>query len=220
VGLVILGVATMVRAGVWGDELKLWEDAWKKGPHKSRTNKNYGFVLTQNGRVAEGIERLKYANELEPDNQDFRITFGAAYLQAQDWEKALEQFEKAVELRPDKEDGWNNMGVALFQLERFDEAKVAFERALENNESYFMALLGLGGTETMLGDIEASVELLEKAIALQPADPRAVGNLVTTYIRAEQWQKALETLDRLDRLAINYQGADQKRAAIEEKLKE
>lgn len=218
--LVIYAVLTLARNTVWASELKLWEDAWKKAPDKPRTNKNYGFVLTQEKRFGEGIVRLERAVELNPEDQDYRITLGAAYLQVQDWEKARAQFEKASQLRPDKADGWNNLGVALFQLGKYEESKAAFNQALVVEGEFQMAWLGLGGVEIMLENVEAAVAALEKAIALDSGDPRAYSNLVSVYLRAKDWQKAWEALLRLERVAPNYPGLAEKRVALEKKLRQ
>lgn len=175
--LVIYSGLTLARNRVWASEVKLWEDAWKRGPNKDRTNKNYGFVLTQEKRFSEGIARLERAVELKPDDQDYRITLGAAYLQVQEWEKARQQFEMATQLRPDKADGWNNLGVALFQLKRYEESKQMFTQALELDDRFYMAWLGLGGTEIVLGNLEAAQAALNRAVAIDPKSPEAYRNL-------------------------------------------
>ena len=174
--LTIYAGLTMARNTVWASEVKLWEDAWKKGPNKDRTNKNYGFVLTDAGRLKEGIVRLERAVELNPEDQDYRITLGAAYLQAKDWDKAKAQFEKAVELRPAKADGWNNLGVAEFQLKRYEESKIAFETALKKDPEFYMAWLGLGGVEIVLKDFAAAETALKKAMEIEPNGQEAQRN--------------------------------------------
>ena len=175
--LLLYAGLTMARNTVWASEVKLWGDAWKKGPNKDRTNKNYGFVLTQEKRFSEGIARLERAVELKPDDQDYRITLGAAYLQVRDWEKAKQQFEMATQLRLDKPDGWNNLGVALFQLKRYEESKQMFAKALELDDRFYMAWLGLGGTEIMLDNLAAAQVALNKAVEIDPKAPEAYRNL-------------------------------------------
>jgi protein O-mannosyl-transferase len=175
--LLLYSGLTVARNTVWASEVKLWGDAWKKGPNKDRTNKNYGFVLTQEKRFSEGVARLERAVEFKPEDQDYRITLGAAYLQVQEWEQARQQFERATQLRPDKADGWNNLGVALFQLKRYGEAKQMFLRALELNDRFYMAWLGLGGTQVVLGDLEAARVALNRAVEIDPKAPEAYRNL-------------------------------------------
>ncbi len=222
VGLLLIYVGlTLNRSFVWASEVRLWGDAWKKAPNKDRTNKNFGFVLTQaEGRLAEGITRLERAVELNPEDQDYRITLGAAYLQAKDWGKAKAQFEKAVVLKPNKEDGWNNLGVALFQLKDYAAAKENFEKALAINPDFQMAWLGLGGARMMTGDMQGGVEAFETAIRLLPDDPRAYSNLLTLYIQAKDWKKAWEAAGRLEIVDPKYAGLAEKKAGILKKLKQ
>ena len=217
--LVIYSGLTIARNTVWASELKLWEDAWIKGPEKARTNKNYGFVLTQEGQLHKGIERLERAIELKPDDQNYYITLGAAYLQVQEWEKARKAFVLATELRPDKADGWNNLGVALFQQKRYRESREAFEEALEKDSEFYMAWLGVGGAELFLGNVESGERAFERAIELEPADPRSYSNLVSLYVKSGQWQKAWETIGRLEAVDPSDVGLAGKKRLILEQLK-
>ena len=175
--LLLYAGLTLARNTVWASEVRLWEDAWKKGRNKDRTNKNYGFVLTQEKRFSEGIARLERAVELKPEDQDYRITLGAAYLQVQEWEQARQQFERATSLRSDKADGWNNLGVALFQLKRYQESKQMFLKALELDDRFYMAWLGLGGAEIVLGNLDAARTALNRAVEIEPKAPEAYRNL-------------------------------------------
>lgn len=175
--LMIYSGLTLARSAVWANELRLWEDAWRKAPNKSRTNKNYGFLLGEEGRLKEARVRLERAIELESDNQDYFITLGAVYLKAQEWDKARTTFERATELRPDKADGWNNLGVALFQLKKYQESKRAFEVALEKEPEFYMAWLGLGGAEIVLGNLEAAQVALNRAVEIDPKAPETYRNL-------------------------------------------
>ncbi len=217
--LAIYFVLTLFRANVWATEVNLWGDAWRKGPEKHRTNKNYGFVLTQAGRLAEGIERLEYAVKLNPEDQDYRITLGAAYLQAKEWEQARLQFVKATALKPEKADGWNNLGVALFQLKNYAESRQAFEKSIALDPKFQAAWLGIGGARLYLGDSGGGEEAFKKAIELEPTDPRAWANLVTLYVQTKQWKKAGESIRELERLDPKYQGLMERKQLIQKNLR-
>jgi len=219
-GLVaVLAMMSFSRNFVWASELKLWEDAWRKGPGKARTNKNYGYVLTTVGKLDEGIALLEKAVTLKTDDQHYFITLGSAYLQKQEWEKAREAFEKAVELEPGKEDGWNNLGVALFQLKDYAGSKVAFEKSIEVKSDFYMAWLGLGGAEMNLGNIEESRVALERAIELKPRKSEGYNNLLTLYIRIENWPKAWETVGQWEAVEPTNELVRLKKQAILEKLR-
>ncbi|MBI2010334.1 MAG: tetratricopeptide repeat protein [Candidatus Chisholmbacteria bacterium] len=216
--LLIYSGLTVARANVWASEVNLWGDAWRKAPEKDRTNKNYGFVLTEAGRLPEGIERLERAVELNPTDQDYRITLGAAYLRAQDWEKAKAQFEKAVELAPEKADGWNNLGVAMFQLKDYEGSLVAFEESIKQDENFYMAWLGLGGVQTMRGEIDEAEAALNRAIELAPGDVRSYGNLISVYVRTEQWERAWEVIQVAEKIAPNDRDIQLKKEVVRQKL--
>ena len=94
------GGMTFARSFVWASELRFWEDAWKKGPNKARTNKNYGFVLVQEGRVRAGLKRLERAVELEPQDLRVRSNLVSLYVLSQQWPKAWEAFKDLEAVDP------------------------------------------------------------------------------------------------------------------------
>ena len=216
--IVVYGFLTLARSTVWATELTLWQDAWEKAPDKARTNKNYGFVLTENGKLKEGVKRLERAIELKTDDQNYFITLGAAYLRQQRWDKALAAFERAIELDSTKADGWNNKGVALFHLGDYQGSRDAFEGALEQDDEFFMAWTGLGGAEMMLGNTTVSEKALKKAIELEPEDPGSRSNIVSLYILTEQWEKARDELKKLELINPSFAGLQQKKTVINKNL--
>ncbi|MDZ7587603.1 MAG: tetratricopeptide repeat protein, partial [Patescibacteria group bacterium] len=98
VWLLLLSAATLRRAYVWGNEVRLWADIYEKAPNKPRANKNYGVVLAAAGKYEEGVKRLARAVELEPDNADYWSNFGTAYLRWGKYEDSAGKFLKAYEL--------------------------------------------------------------------------------------------------------------------------
>lgn len=66
------------------------------------------------------------ASEAEPDNVNHAIGFGAALVQAKQYEAAIGLFTKLLTVVPDNATAHANLGTALFQLKRYAEAKKEF----------------------------------------------------------------------------------------------
>lgn len=76
-------------------------------------------------RIANPIKALEYcrrASEAEPTNWNHAIGYGAALIQAKQYENAVIILRKIVELKPDNFTARANLAVALFQLKRHKEA--------------------------------------------------------------------------------------------------
>lgn len=80
-------------------------------------------------RTENPIKALDYcrrAYEAEPSNLNYVIGFGAALVQAKQYENAVTIFRKIIEIAPDNYTAHANLAVSLFQLKRFEEAKTEY----------------------------------------------------------------------------------------------
>jgi protein O-mannosyl-transferase len=128
--LVALGVATWVRAGVFGTAETLWRDTLAKNPHALVAHNNLGNVLVEAGRFEEAIQHFEYALRLKPNHANARNNLGVALARAGKVHEAVAQYELALVIAPDFVAAHNNLGEALFQLGKTQEAIVHWEEAL------------------------------------------------------------------------------------------
>lgn len=203
--IIFFSLLTFRRSIVWSSPLFLWEDAWKKAPHKARTNKNYGFLLTEARRLPEGIARLEEAVTLQ-DTSDYHRNLGLAYLQAGKIGEAQREFQVAIDKDPDDPRPWSDLGVALAQQGKNQEALLAFHKAIELDPNQFEGLIGYGGISVLTGDYKTAEEFLLKAMHLAPSDTRPINNLFVLYLRQKNAAKARDMLDKLATLDPNYPG--------------
>lgn len=216
--LLLLSSATMRRAWVWGDDLRLWADAAEKSPNKPRTNKNYGVMLASKGKYAEGIKYLQKAVNMEPENADYWGNFGTAYLRAGLYDDASGKFLKAFELSQigsdeDKKKSaqyMNDYGVSMVQLGRAKEALDAFEKSLELRPDSYSAQLGLGAAKNVAGDTEGATKMFLFLVATYPNEPDAYNNLAVMLGKAGRYKEAIQALQALKKLQPNNAEADRK----------
>lgn len=72
------------------------------------------------------VQYCRRAMEADPQNLEFVIGYGAALVQARQFEAAVDLFRKVIEFAPDNYTARANLGVAFFQLKRFPEAKTQY----------------------------------------------------------------------------------------------
>lgn len=80
-------------------------------------------------RVDSPVKALQYcrrAAEAEPNNLNHAIGYGAALVQAKEFENAVTLFRRIIGVAPDNYTAHANLAVALFQLKRFQEAKTEY----------------------------------------------------------------------------------------------
>jgi len=95
---------------------------------------------------AKALDYCRRASEAEPGNIDHAIGFGAALVQAKQFDAAANILRKVLEFAPDNSTAHANLATALFQSKRYPEAKAEF-RWLTNAQPksaaayYFLAIV-------------------------------------------------------------------------------
>ena len=104
--------------------------------------------LCRGFRVSNPLKAIEYcrrASTLEPNELSHAIGFGAALVQAKQYDQAVGLFRKLLTIAPENATIRANLATALFQLKRYAEAKAEFrwltERQPESPTAfYFLAI--------------------------------------------------------------------------------
>jgi adenylate cyclase len=154
---------------------------------------------------AEAREILEKALEIDPTYARahawmaysyFRdVLVGAARPSEEIWRKATTAARQAIEL--DDLDGLAHhvLGLVYLRTGQHDLALVEQQRAMELNPSLVSTHVGLGQILAQIGRTEEGIAILDRALQLNPRDPRRWNHLdVTTnaYITAGNFEKAAE----------------------------
>lgn len=83
-----------------------------------------GLMRTEN--PAKALSYCRRASEAEPNNVNHAVGFGAALVQAKQYENAVVVFNRILQIAPDNFTAHANLATALFQLKRYSEAKKEF----------------------------------------------------------------------------------------------
>lgn len=106
-------------------------------------------------RVAAPMKALdfcKRAAEVEPNNINHAVGFGAALVQAGQYDQAIALLRKLVAIAPDNSTAHANLATALFQLKRYSEAKVEYQWLAGRQPDLAIAYYFLGITHDQLAE--------------------------------------------------------------------
>ncbi len=92
----------------------------------------------------KALDYCRRAYEAEPTNLNYVIGFGAALVQAKQYENAANIFRKIIAVAPDNYTAHANLAVALFQLKRFAEAKIEYRWIAEKQPDLAITYYFLG----------------------------------------------------------------------------
>jgi cytochrome c-type biogenesis protein CcmH/NrfG len=146
--------------------------------------------------------------------------------------KNFEEAQRVLDLLVANDDkdfvAWAELGTVLFRREKYSEAEKAYQKSLAAKPDFLPVLVNYGKLQLQQKQPEKAVELLTKAIEVDPKSAEAQHYLGEAYLQAKKGSKAVVHLNealKLDpagkadihlRLAALYNAAGMKdRAAVE-----
>ena len=98
--LLVLGVVSWQRAGVYQDEDTLWSDTLAKNPACWVGYNNYGVVLSEKGEKDAAIANFQKSVELNPNYTAAQNNLGFALAERGDLDGAMIHFQQALRTNP------------------------------------------------------------------------------------------------------------------------
>ena len=170
----------------------------EKTPDDADLLNGLGTVYESQGRDREAEAAYARAVDVAPDYARPRFNLGVLHLRAGRLQEAATVLAEAlrIDLRPTPQhQGYQTLGNVHMALGDYRAARTAFERALEHRESV-LAWYDLSHARARLGDAEAQLQALERAIELDPAFAPALRNLGFLYMQRQELEAAEEMLMR------------------------
>ncbi|MEP6947021.1 MAG: tetratricopeptide repeat protein [Acidobacteriota bacterium] len=101
---------------------------------------------------AKALDYCRRASDADPGNIDHVIGYGAALVQAKQFDQAVGLFRRVLEFAPDNSTVHANLASALFELKRYNEAKIEYEWLIERQPDLVAAYYLLGVTHDHLSE--------------------------------------------------------------------
>ena len=127
----------------------------------------HGFRVSN---PAKAIEYCRRASEAEPNEIGHAIGFGAALVQAKQYDAAIGLFRKLLTLAPENATIRANLATALFQLKRLPEAKAEFRWLTEKQPDSPAAYYFLAIVHDQLGEYLDALANYQKFLKLADAE--------------------------------------------------
>ncbi len=180
--LAVYSLGAFQRAGVWADEVRLWEDAVSKSPQKERPWTWLGRAYFEAGNQAQAQNAWARAAELvEPgsDQEAFLYSnLGLLEARSQRWDRAIAYYNQAIAAADFEPTLYAQLAVAQIRAGRPEEGWQSFEAGAEKEWLLSAQYYILRGQEYFqIGEYEKAVRDFEDALERQPDDPETAQNL-------------------------------------------
>ena len=131
-----------------------------------------GFLAFLEGRTEETLERLARAEESGVRLPRLHHEIGSAYLQMQQWEKAVRAYRRALEIDGGEARTRDGLASALLELDRPEEAAKEALHAIWLAHDLAPAHFHLGAALARIGERARAIEAFETCLSL---DEKAAG---------------------------------------------
>lgn len=194
--IVILGVLSWKRSGVWKDSLTFYEETLKTAPESPIIHNNLAKVYYSLGRNEEAVRLFKRAGEIAPNYAGAFINLGNMYNNLGLKEEAVDAYRQVLRADPEKVDLYVQLGLLLSDLGRNKEAVESYLQAIEIDPRYTRPYGNLGALYGKIGRYPDAVAVLKKAISIDPDYADAHNNLAVVYYSMGEYSLSIERCDR------------------------
>ena len=188
----------------WQAAIEVYRQGLEQLPDNAALHVRWGISLGQQDTWQEALPQFEAATAIDSLYGEAYLHWGIALQRLQRWQTAIDKLERATELETDKTFVLFYLGSCYEQAARemdrtdyFDLAVETFERLLKINPDDSYALNYLGYMYADKGTrLEEAVELLTRAISLEPENCAFLDSLGWAYYRLGQLQQAEQYLQQ------------------------
>jgi tetratricopeptide (TPR) repeat protein len=199
--LVVLAAAAIwIDAGrtrVWGDTVRLWQDALAKYPDSAVAHGERGAWLLNEGRVDAAERDFLAAIKTMPNYAYPYLMLGLTYAKRGEPTRAVPAYQTALEIRPRFVEARIRLGLAYEDLNLVDRALVEYDRAIEDDPWASPALVFSAAILDRSGRTDEAIERLRRVAADDPIYDDAQLRLGALLLKLERWSDARATLAAL-----------------------
>jgi len=139
-------------------------------PEHVDTLVNIGVIAIKRSQEQLAVDYFTKALSLDEDNMDARNNLAALFIHHDRYENAFIHYDFLLKKDPVNIEYLYNAGVAQMALGHLQEARIHFETILNRQEKHFATLNNLAAIHSRLGQREEAIQLLKRAIAVNPND--------------------------------------------------
>ena len=199
--------------------LAITDKALSIDPNLAEAHAASGVALANSGKRAEAAAAFERALELDPASFDANLSFARFCVTDGNLDRAITLFTRALEIQPDDSQPPLLMQTVLRSLGRLDEAeryaRLGVKRAEETLRSYPESARPAQGAAcalAALGEKDAAIAMMERALAIDPEDNNGRYNAACTYSQLGEIDRAIDVLE----IWSNGVGGEQKNWFMED----
>ncbi len=159
------------------------------------------LIIARLGDRNSAIALLQKAHALHPRHAQTLQNLASMYVDAREYVQAAEYFRLYTEAMPEDARGWCALSGASFEAKDLRTAEMAARKALELDPDQAEAMINLANVKREMMQTEGVLELMDRAVALEPENANARFNYGLALVeqgRMQEGEAQLRACLRLD----------------------
>jgi tetratricopeptide (TPR) repeat protein len=200
--LTSFAVLTKGRTFVWGDQIRLWQEAVEKAPWNSRAYYNLGvaYLLSDKERARAA---LKKAVEIQPNHTAALYNLGWIEQKVEHFDLAARHYAEALETDPNFWRAHQNLGNLLVIQGRFEDARTHYGQVIRIQADYWPAYESLAILQLQHGDAASALQTILKLRQLEPERHEALFLHASSLVELRRFQEAEAEFRSLEKLDVS-----------------
>lgn len=174
------------------EEIKVYNEAFRKYPQESELLILRGRALEREYRVQEAQRQFELFSEKEPGDERGEYNKAVLFMHLSEYEESLRCINRVLEINPSSLRGWILKGVHMKTKDKMEEALWAFNKASEQNPESLEALRNKGLMLMLLNRYRDAIGCFDRMTELCPEDSEGWILKAISHQRLEEFEKALE----------------------------
>jgi tetratricopeptide (TPR) repeat protein len=146
----------------WSGAEQAFKRAISLNPGYATAHLWYSLYLVGMGRIAEAIEEVERAKQLDPLSLIINLNVARIHYFARDYDEAIALCKKTIDLYPDFSLAYRRLGQTYAQKHMYEEAISSFHKALSLSETDTDTMAALGHAYAMSGKRAAAEGVIEE----------------------------------------------------------
>jgi tetratricopeptide (TPR) repeat protein len=157
----------------WVEAREAAETALKLKSHSVDVQRNYGYMLENQGDYAGAVAAYEQAIEIHPYLVYIRLAAGRVYRDGLwDYAAAEEHFKKAIEIDDGNAEAYDQLGWTYFNMQEYEQAETYLKKATEADPEFGQAFGHLAINYWARRNWEDAIQPFHYAISLECAASR------------------------------------------------
>lgn len=161
------------RAGDLSGAARGYREVLSLDPGHVRARNNLAVLLDRSGDHEVAVQHFRTALEVEPENPELLSNLGAALGAMGRFDDAERELRRALRLNPTGIDVRVNLGILYLRRGLSEQAEGHLRWVCEQDANHASAHYHRGEALSILGRLDEGLRVVERALELQPGNPKA-----------------------------------------------